>query len=59
MSNKIHPRGFWQSENINYYYDESFSKTLNSIVSNYNSLILRKSCTTCYWFNDTIMVFNL
>lgn len=39
MTNVIHRRGFWQSENINHYYDESFSKTLNSIVSNYNTFV--------------------
>tara|TARA_B100001113_G_scaffold336910_1_gene317635 strand:- start:80 stop:640 length:561 start_codon:yes stop_codon:yes gene_type:complete len=39
MNKNIHARGFWQSENIDHYYDESFSKSLNSIVSKYKSFV--------------------
>lgn len=39
MNKKIHSRGFWQSENINHYYDESFSKALNTIVAKYNTFV--------------------
>lgn len=39
INNKIHSRGFWQSDNINHFFDKSFSKTLNSIVSNHNSFV--------------------
>jgi len=36
---KINSRGFWEGACINHHYDESFSKTLNTIVSNYNTYV--------------------
>lgn len=39
MNKKIHPRGYWQADDINHYYDESFSIELNSIVSKYSSIV--------------------